>query len=858
MNPAEWIRRIQYLVNRRRLEEELEREMQSHRALLAESGATPARFGSPLRLREQSRDVWGWNWLDSASQDLRYAIRTLTPGYALTAGLILSLGIGLNLALFQMVNVLMLRTPPYKEPQTLARFYRMAKDSTSSSVPHRMAQFVRDNNRALSAVLTRRGGELAWGNDAADQVSVAFVSANWFAELGYGAARGRVFSEGTDERPDAAPVAVLGYRFWQTRMGGDAEIVGKTIRLNNRPVTVIGVAAANFPDVTVDSNVQAWLLARQTGHFLPGSDFEASWDSHTDLYGRFQPGMSAAAAKESLRATMAELARQQPDHVAADTWLEPYLAKDRFQNPSDRQEMWGMTLFAGGLTLLVLMVACGNLGNLVLSRATARVRELSVRVALGASRGRILRQLLMESLLLACLGSLGGLALGVSGAKLIATLTGLPPFLDFTPDARTLAAALAAGLVSAIAAGLAPAWRVSRHDLAAAMKDGGQQSSGSLERARLRKFLLATQVAGSCLLLAIAGLMARSVQRILTDDPGFDYEQVATLEPSLGIYGIKGEAARTWMMDVRRAVASHPESDSVAIVSMAPLGSSVNEGEFRDAPGLLISSFRVEPSFFALMKVPIVVGRNFEASDDPRTALIVSRRAAMEMYGTVNVVGRGFPKTSPERTIVGVTADARLVKIQANNVAEMYAPLDPKRFEDYLLIARARNDPARLLEPMRQAAKSADARVLAQARLMRDDLDRRLNPPRTAAALMAGTGFLALALACIGIYGVVSLGAASRTKEIGIRMALGAPRAGIVGLVMRQQAFPLVLGMLAGLAAAAAAGMLMRGDPFYVDPIDVPVQLAVIVAFGVTAGAATLGPALRVARRDPLGAIRHE
>jgi macrolide transport system ATP-binding/permease protein len=254
MNPVEWIRRIWYLLNRRRLEEELEREMQSHRAFLAESGAAPARFGSPLRLREQSRDVWGWNWLDTAWQDLRYAKRTLTPGYALTAGLILSLGIGLNLALFQMVNVLLLRTPPYKDPQTLARFYRMAKESTSSSVPHRLAQFVRDNNRALSAVLTRRGGELAWGEDAADQIRVAFVSANWFAELGYGAARGRVFSEATDDRPDAAPVAVLGYRFWQARLGGDPEIVGKTIRLNNRPVTVIGVAAANFPDVTLDSD----------------------------------------------------------------------------------------------------------------------------------------------------------------------------------------------------------------------------------------------------------------------------------------------------------------------------------------------------------------------------------------------------------------------------------------------------------------------------------------------------------------------------------------------------------------------------------------------------------------------------
>ena len=855
---SEWMRRLWYLLNRRRLEEELEREMQSHRAFLAESGGAPARFGSPLSLREQSRDVWGWNWLDTAWQDLRYAKRTLTPGYAVTAGLILSLGIGLNLALFQMVNVLLLRTPPYKEPESLARFYRMAKQSSSSNVPYRMAQFVRENNRALSAVLTRRGGTLAWGDDAGDRIRVAFVSANWFPEFGYGAARGRLFSEATDERPDSAPVVVLGHEFWQTRMGGDAQIVGKTIRLNNRVATVIGVAAANFADVKFGSPMQAWLLARQTGHFLPGSDFEATWDSDTDLYGRFLPGVSAVAAKESLRATMAEMARQHPDHVAADAWLEPYLAKDRFEQPKDLQDIWGVTLFAGGLTLLVLMVACGNLGNLALSRATARVRELSVRVALGASRGRILRQLLMECLLLACLGSLGGLALGVGGAKLIAATTGLPPFLDFTPDGRTLGAALAAGLVSVIAAGLAPAWRVSRHDLAAAMKDGGQQSSGSLERARLRKFLLATQVAGSCLLLVIAGLMARSVHRVLTSDPGFEYERVATLEPSLGIYGIKGEAARAWMMDVRRMVAAHPENDGVAVVSLAPLGSGLHQGDYRDAPGLLISSFRVEPSFFELMKVPIIAGRNFEASDDPKTAVIVSRRVALEMYGTVNVVGRGFPKTRPEHTIVGVTRDARLVKIQANNVAERYSPLDPKGFEDYLLIARARSDAARLLEPMRQAAKAADARVLAQARLMRDDLEQRLRPNRIGAMAMAGTGLLALALACIGIYGVVSLGAASRTKEIGIRMALGASRAGIVGLVMRQQTGPLVVGMLAGLAAASAAAMLMRGAPFYVDPIDVPVQLAVVVAFAVTAGAATLGPALRVARRDPLGAIRHE
>jgi predicted permease len=853
---TEWARRLWYLLDRRRIERELRQEMEAHREMMGE----PASFGNTLRLREEARDVWGWQWLDDAAQDLRYGLRTLrlSPGFALTAFLILSFGIGVNLTFFEIVNAALLRPLPVKDPAGLVHFFRMSETSTSSGVPYAATQFLRNHNDVLSAILTEAGQDAAWEDDAADRVRTSYVSANWFTELGYGAALGRVFSEDAEEKPDAAPVVVLSHAFWQARLGADPDIVGKTVRVNGRPAVVIGVAPERFPGLRMGGWPQVWIPVDQIDYFNPGSQFKTIWIDNTDMYGRLRPGISPEAAKDGLRAAMAELVKERPDDFVKGTWLEPYSGSVRFQRPEDRREAWLLLLLVGGLTALVLGIACANLSNLVLARAVGRVREMSVRMALGASRWRVLRQLLTETLLLAALGTAGGVALSYGSAKTIGSLIDIRAYLDFTPDWRTMLAAMSAAAVTLLAVGFLPAWKMSRQDLTASMKDGGERTSGGLQRARLRQVLVAAQVAGSCLLLVVAGLMARGLQRMLRPDRGFEFKNVAVLEPRLGNYGIERAQARAFWSQVKSAVAAHPETASLALVNPPPLGNAVSETRFNDAPSLRVVTLEVEPDFFAAMKIPIVSGRGLEANDDHRTAVVISRRLALEIYGTLDVVGHGFPKTKPEQTIVGIAGDAPLIAYQARNVAEMYSPVHLEQFDRLTLVVRARTNPERLVGPMRDAARAADERVLAEARLMRTDFEEKLRGPRMASLLAGLTALLALLLACLGVFGVVSYGASLRVKEIGIRVALGAGNGAIVRVLLRQLTWPTVVGIFVGMAASMPVGRAFEGEPFYLNSHDTLAHAAAMLVLFAAGGIAALLPTLRALRADPLQSLRHE
>src|SRR6185503_18397280 len=534
-----WFRRLWHLINRPRHERELVREMHDHRQAMHD----PSTFGDTHRLIEQSRDAWGWNWLDEATQDLVVGMRTLrrSPSFAITATLILAFGIGINVTLLQMMRVGLLRPPAIKNADAWVRFLRSAPDSTTTSVPYPLAEFVRDHNSVLAAVLVESSGSVGWGRDAAQQVGASFVSTNWFNELGYGPLDGRMLTDSLDATTDVPPV-VLGYTFWHNRLGAAPNLIGSIAHVDRKPVRIVGIAPAALPGLELDVP-DVFIPIRQREYFYPESTLLRDWtNGSVGLYGRLRDGVSADAAREALRQTMKSMAAERPE-VKDNEWLEPLLARHNFLRPDERTAVLAVIALLSGLTGLVLVVAAANLGNLVMSRATGRVRELGVRMALGARRGRIVRQLVIESVPLVLLGILGSLAFSRITVALIASAGSLPVYLDLSIDWPTVAAAAALGALALAVVGLLPAWKVAQQQLIDAIKDGGQNVSRALDRTLMRRVMVTAQVAGSCLLLIIAGMTIRSVQRALETTTSFDYERAAVLSMPLDRHGITGGAA---------------------------------------------------------------------------------------------------------------------------------------------------------------------------------------------------------------------------------------------------------------------------------------------------------------------------
>jgi predicted permease len=844
------LRRVWHLLNRRRFERELMLEMREHR----QSMPDPRRFGDAHRLLEQSRDAWGWNWLDDMAQDLAVGLRTLlrAPSFAVTATLILSFGIGLNLTLFQMASVGMLRPPAVKQPETLARFYRVQPHSSSSSVPYPLTQFVTRHNTALSAVLVEASSTVAWGIDATTQVDLSLVSPNWFSELGAAAAHGRLFDEAIEGRPDSGPVAVLGYHFWRDRLGADRQVVGTTVYLDRRPLTVIGVAPEKLPGLDFDSP-SVYVPIEQRSHLYPDSGLLSAWDTDSvALYGRLRDGMTRSSARDSLRTTMQAAAAERPE-IKPEEWLEPHMGSVNFMDEADRMNAIAVLTLIATLTTVVMLVAAANLGNLVLSRATGRVRELGVRIALGARRGRIVRQLVVESVPLAALGVVGSVLFAAVVARAIATGTNMPAYLDFSPDVRTVAVAALLAAMALLMIAVMPAWKVAQQDLTNAIKDGGHQISRALDRAMLRRLMVAGQVAGSCVLLIIAGMMVRGIQNVMAASVSFDYDRAAVLSMPLGRFGITGDAVIPYWHDVKARVLSNPEVEAATIVTAPPLGGRVNETNYSDVPGIETLQQSVDPDYFSAMGISLLSGRTFGSGDE--RVVIVSRKLALAMYGTVNVLGLGFPRSKPADTIVGLAADAHTIKVNATNVVELYRPLKPQDFSLVYLVARSRSDPARIVPVLREAAQR-DSRVIPSIRLMRDDFDRRVLASRVAGTIASGIGAVTLLLACLGIFGVVSYGVALRTREIGIRTALGADRPSLLRWILKQVFAPIVAGIAAGIAAAVPAALALTGEPFYLRLADPLAFAAALLVFGTAAAVAAVWPAARALRGNPIEALR--
>jgi predicted permease len=487
--------------------------------------------------------------------------------------------------------------------------------------------------------------------------------------------------------------------------------------------------------------------------------------------------------------------------------------------------------------MLILFITCANLANLVLSRAIGRVQELSIRTALGATRMRVVRHLISETALLAALASAGSLFLAYGGTRLIAMYIGGGEMSELSMDWRTVAAAIAVTILATGMVGLLPSWTIGNRDLAIAMRDGGQQTSSSLGRTRQRQILLAVQVGGSCLLLVVAGLMLRSLQQLLVP-PGFDYENVIIAEQ----YALRGAAAQNFWTSFRQTVAQNPEVDSVALLGAAPFRSSRVE-QLDSLPNVRFTMARVEADFFRVLRIPFLAGRPFDAADAGESPLVISNSLAVQVYGTSNAIGKRFGEMG---TIVGVVNDVRLNDPASLDWPEVYRPL--VNLDNVVLVARAKTKAGAAKLPLGLSQTMLDLSGVPRIRLLESDFAGIVSSGQILGTILSSLALLALTLACMGIFGVVSYNVAVRRKEIGIRLALGARNGSVILLMMEQLIWPVSLAIVAGIIGGVIVGRIFEANGGQFSPPDVPVMTAVVLIILGAVGVASVIPTLRALR----------
>ena len=830
------LRRIRYLLNRRRFDQELAGDLEFHREMAARERGAP--LGNALLLREQARDAWGWTWIDRLSQDLRYAARMLrkSPGFTAAAVLMLALGIGVNVAAFGFFDLMFLRPLPVRDPATLLQFERSAPEGYADNFKYPEVAFYRDHSRTLS-VLASNGGKLTIEREE-KQLGASFVTANFFTELGAAPKLGRLLDSRRDEASDAQPVVVLSQEFWQRHFGADPSIVGKTILLNSVPATVVGVASSEFsgfgwgtPDL--------WAPINQESYFVKGSRLTDFADTGISVFmwGRLRPGLTPKAAEDELMSLAAELHRQHPK----DVWAKESLpSKPGGFAHSVRHEMVPVLVLVGALGLLILAAACGNLGSLLLARGVAREREIAIRVAVGAGRVRLIRQLFTESLLLALLGAAAGLALGYVVQRFLMAWADVPAWLDATPDRRVMLFAIGMGLSAAILFGLTPAWQAAR-----------QRHRGAIAR----KLLIAAQVAASCVLLIVAGLLVRALNRAMFAPQGFDYQQVISIDPHF--HGASADDARLYMNTLQSRLRALPGVAGVSMASNPPLGNRWTVFKTEVAGRAVnIHYNHIDPPFFQTMQIPLLRGRNLMRGDT--RGIVVSESLARLQWPGGDPIGKLFRSGNETYTVVGVVGSARLVSPEDSDAVEIYHLAAGEILPSMVVLVRTVGSPEALVPLAASIAKTVDPKLVPEVQLMKSAFQGKLQTAEYSALAVGLLGLVALLLACAGIVGMVGYSVSQRTKEIGIRMALGARPGHVLRVVLRQFSVPVAAGLLAGVGGAVALSQILRQLLYGVSNLDPIAYVAAIAVFAVTVVVAALWPARRALRVDPMRALRYE
>lgn len=840
-------RRLRYLLSRGRFDQELADDLEFHREMAARAGHAPIR--DSVRVREDARAAWGWTWIDRLAQDLRYATRMLwrSPGFTLTAIVMLAIGIGANVAAFGFLNLIVLRQLPIHDPDTLLRFERRSPEQFATDLPYGEMAFFQAHSTTLSAVLASTGSRLTL-KGADKPISVHFVSGNFFSELGAHALLGRTLEPGRDDGPDAEPVVVASHGFWLRHFGANPGVIGTTVYLNGKPATLVGVGARDFSGLSL-GGTDLWTPLQGQPYFVEGSQLLTSLSvdaGGVKMWGRMRPGVTPAVAEAELAALAAQLRKQHPD----DIWKGETLPSEpggyaklgggsgRGSGAPGPDNVLPVVGLVGALVLLILAVACANLGGLLLARGVARERELTIRAAVGAGRARLVRQLFTESLLLALLGAAAGMGLAFLLLRGVMVATDAPAWLDPTPDWRVFGFAMGLGVFAAMVFGLAPAWQIVRQRHRAGF---------------LRQCLIGAQVAASCVLLVVAGLLVRALDRALSAHPGFDYQHVIAVDPDLAAHGYGPGSAQAYLDTLLARLAALPGVESVALATTPPLGGRTSIIRPESAKRTVdIHVNRVDPNFLATMTIPLLRGRNLQIGDT--NAVVVSESMALGQWPGDDPVGKVFG----EHTVVGVAGNARWVAPQDPDAVEVYFLATAGDTASLVALVRTSGAAEAVAPVVAAAARAIDPKIFPDVRMLKTAYAGKLREAEIGAASVAVLGVCALLLACLGIVGLVAYSVSQRTKEIGIRMALGASGSHVLTVVLAQLSRPVVAGLLIGVAGAAALSQVLRRQLYGLSHLDPVAYAAAITVFVLAAVLTALVPARRALRVDPLKALRYE
>jgi predicted permease len=864
------------LFRRRDWERDLADELRSHlelraddllrRGLTREQAMRQARleFGAADAYQDDCRQAHGLRWFEEARQDVRYVLRTLrrSPGFTAAAVLSLALGIGVNSAVFSFVNALLLKPLPIEHPEQVW-FIQSGHQYSNLSYPDYLE--FRDRSRTIDLTACRITVMSLDRDSTASRVWGYLASGNYFDLLGVRPAVGRFFHAAEDVRPGGSPYAVLSYTFWERRFGGDPRIAGRTIRINGLPYTVVGVAPREFhgtelfywPDIWVPMTMEAqiesfnWLAERSTQNI---------W-----VLGRLKPGLRREQAAADLTAISAALAQQYPKSNEARKMMltRPGMVGDVIGAPAQA--------FSAGLMVLsglVLLAVCANLASLLAARAADRSRELAIRLSIGSGRGRIFRQLLTESLVLALLGGSAGcaLALGVSTAlSHWRPPVDFPGALDIHPDWRVFAFSVAAALAAGLLSGLAPARQAWRADANSMLKGEPPRRGGRLA---LRDVLVAAQVAICCALVACSFVAIRGLNRAFAMPIGIEPRGAAVVAFDLDLAKYGKDAGRQFQRRALDAVSRIPGVSSVAFANTIPLNPDQSNTtvfredtvERRPGKGLNAAYYMVSPGYFRTMGTRLLFGRDFTWHDDGKAEIaIVNERLARKLTGSANAVGRRFWGFSGLTEIVGVVEDGKYETLTEDPSGATFWCSTQHYMGTTVMLARSSLPEAALAAEMREAVAPLDPHMpLYSVGAARELLQLAFLPSRAAVGALTVFGVLALILAITGIYGLSTYSVSRRIREIGIRVAVGAGPRDVLACVLRRMGWLVAIGSCAGLALAWLAGQALAAVVYHASSHDPLVLAATAATLAVAGLGASVGPARRALSIEPSRALRHD